>query len=605
MVLHIETVDLSSRGVTFPRERVGMVIAQPFLELSDHEPFRCTAQAKPRMLSAISRTLAVARGNHHGEDRTHFTIFPEYTLCGIEGIKLIDDSVKADDWPRRTIVIAGTDALTKPEFEHICGQERTYLNAANALAGVQANHWINCQIIWIKDANGIVEKWLQPKVEPAWPEQDITCASMYRGQSVYTFRGEFEGGTFYRFSSLVCFDWIGSVQGTKIWRWVVDDLQRQATEAQAEYSLSWFFVIQSNRQPSHHTFLNEIAGFFQQNIAPAIHRSATCLVFANGGGKATPGIAELFGQTSLIFSPQAQFKRPRCHPTFSNGGANFRPNGVLNGFHDILFRERGACINSFAQINPGSIEFGAAGATLPLRNPFVFALSDTPDQRTPSGPVAASVKWMNDQLEVLPKLSKYHPQCPLALASDSIHNQTVSALRQEPGQRIERGIDIANQRPVPEDADDYQEIVADEWNQRQRDALEHWVHSLNIVSTGSPPPTYGTESTHAEISINGVSLDFVAIRGNLHEDCIRHREFRLGVPRRPTLLVTRDHDNTPWLRREGSFLQTEAQQLDQERIITDPASTLFHVGYSNILTAFRNSHTATDLPGAINAALSA
>lgn len=599
-------MDLASRGVTLPRERVGMVIAQPFLDLTAHEPFRCEAEAKPRILSEISRTLAIARGSHHGQDRTHFTIFPEYTVCGLEGIKLIDDAVKAGEWPRRTIVIAGTDALTKHEFQSLCAQEGTHHDAAhNSLEGIQENDWINCQIIWVKDASGIVEKWLQPKVEPAWPEQDITCATMYRGKSIFTFRGQFEGGTFYRFSSLVCFDWIGAVNGTKIWQWVINELQRQATEAQGEYSLSWFFVIESNRRPSHHTFLNEVTRFFHQNIAPAIHRSATCLVFANGAGKSAPGIAEFFGQSSLIFSPQAQFKRPKCNPTFSNGGAAFRNDGELGGFHDVLFRERGACVHSFAQINPASLEFGAAGATLPLLNPFVFSLDGTADRRTPSGPVAASVKWMNDQLDILPKLSMYHPQIPLAQVSNAIHDQTVLALRQESGQRIERGIDIANQRPIPEDADEHQEIVADEWGQAQLQALEHLVHSLIIVSAGSPPPAYGNETAHAEILLNGVSLDFVAIRGNLHEDCLKYREFLLGVPRKPTLLVTRDHDNTPWLRREGSILQTEAPELGQERNITDPSSALFHLGYSNILTAFRNSQNAIDLPGAINAALTA
>ena len=33
-MVHIETVDLSSRNVTLPSDRVGMVIVQPYLSLT-------------------------------------------------------------------------------------------------------------------------------------------------------------------------------------------------------------------------------------------------------------------------------------------------------------------------------------------------------------------------------------------------------------------------------------------------------------------------------------------------------------------------------------------------------------------------------------------
>jgi hypothetical protein len=33
-MVHVETVDLSARGVEFPSDRVGMVIVQPYLSLT-------------------------------------------------------------------------------------------------------------------------------------------------------------------------------------------------------------------------------------------------------------------------------------------------------------------------------------------------------------------------------------------------------------------------------------------------------------------------------------------------------------------------------------------------------------------------------------------
>jgi hypothetical protein len=581
-----------------------MVIAQPFLELSNHEPFRCITTSKPRLLSEISKTLEIARGNYHGQGRTHFTIFPEYSVCGIDGISLINTALVAENWPSMTVVIAGTDAITKAEFISLCAQENTHFDETNnSLEGIQPKQWINCQITWIKGANGVVEKWLQPKIEPAWPEQNITCAQMYQGKSIFAFQGPYLDGTLYRFSTLVCFDWIGAVAGTKVWRWLLNDLQRQAVEARAEYSLSWLFVIQSNTRPSHHTFLTEAAQFFQQNAAPAIHRDGTCLVFANGAGKSSPGIADTFGQTSLIFSPQALFTKPKCSPTFSNGGLKFRASEVLNDFHDVLFRERGACVHSFAQINPKSVAIGPAGRTQAILHPFVFSLNNQSDERTPSNIVPASVKWVNDELDHLPKLSTLHPGVPLAHHSDEAHTQTAAALRQEPGQRIEQAIDIAHQRTGCEVHTQHRTIVADSWNGQQEQALEHLVHSLNIVSIGAPAPRFEGEKSQAEITLNGEDIDFVAVRGQLHEDCLRYREHVFGVPIRPTLLVTRDHDNTDFLRREGSILETETSQIGQERNITNPNSVLYHIGYSNLLKAFRRTRTADQLPGAINAAL--
>src|SRR6266853_883488 len=115
-MVHIETVDLSPRNVTLPSDRVGMVIAQPHLTLTREEPFRCTNESKLELLNVIRNTLAVSRQARHGAAKTHFTIFPEYSIPGREGLELVEEALGADEWPPGTIVIGGTDALSKPEF---------------------------------------------------------------------------------------------------------------------------------------------------------------------------------------------------------------------------------------------------------------------------------------------------------------------------------------------------------------------------------------------------------------------------------------------------------------------------------------------------------
>ena len=337
-------------------------------------------------LAVLTETLAVARTAAHAAPKTHFTVFPEYSIPGVKGVTLIDAALTAGDWPTSTIVIGGTDALSKEEFTALANAANTHLNTgSNGLARIAANEWINCAITWVKSADGTVERWLQPKLSPAWPEQNVPYQDMFHGKSIFTFKGPLDNGTQYRFSTLVCFDWIASIDSQKPWRWVVDGLRQQAAQAHAdEVSLSWFFIIQRNRKPSDDTFLTEVAGFFDQTAFPVVRRERACLVFANNAGSAAPGRADLYGCTSLVFSRQTLFSDPTCHATFCNGGMRFRSSTLLSAYRDVLFRERGACIHSFSQVNPNSVNAGAAGKTIALEHAFVFPLNGIPEPRAPA-----------------------------------------------------------------------------------------------------------------------------------------------------------------------------------------------------------------------------
>ena len=597
-MVHIETIDLSTRNVTLPSDRVGMVIVQPHLSLTAVEPYRCQAQAKLQQLAMISETLNVSRAARHGAPKTHFTIFPEYSIPSPEGISLVESALQAPEWPNATIVIGGTDALSKAEFSALAATPGTHLDLMhNGLDRIANNAWINCGITWVKAGDGTIERWLQPKLAPAWPELNVHYQHMFRGNSVFAFRGPFDNQTSYRFCSLVCFDWIAMVENKKIWHWVLEDLQAQAAQAQAELSLSWFFVVQSNAKPSHDTFLTEVGRFFDQNTLPSVRRDRACLLFANGAGNSRPGKTDTYGSTSLVFPPQTLFAQPDCSPTFSNGGLRFRSSTLLSAYRDFVFRERGACIHSFLQVNPNSLNAGAGGRTIAVENAFVFPLDGMIDRRVPSDSVAACIKWLNDELDELPRLSDTYPDVPLAAPSNVTHQQTVAALRQISPQSAAHTVRLATQGSKAKNADD--------WNQTESNALEHLVHTLDIVCLGSSPPTVGDDSVHASVVMNTQTVDLLAIRGESHEDCLKYSQSLLPSPRRQTLFVSRDPDNNPWPRRFGSFLQTENQHLGQEQKITDPASGLLHLGYRNLLNVFQHTATEAAVPGAIDAELAA
>jgi hypothetical protein len=596
-VIHVETIDLSLRGVTLPSDRVGMVIAQPHLSLTATEPYRCTPEAKPHQMRMITDTLDVAAAAGHGALKTYFTVFPEYSIPGTDGIASLEAVLSSPQWPVGTVVIGGTDALSKSEFSSLVAAPNTNVGSANnSLSGIGDEEWINCGITWVKAQDGRLERWLQPKLHPAWEEMNISYQSMFCGHTVYVFKGLLSNGAPYRFATLVCFDWIASIESKKTVKWILEDLQRQANAHQLPFS--WLFVIQRNPKPSHGTFLREVEAFFDPTEFPNALRDRACLIFANNAGKATPGKSETFGGCSLVLSQQSGFTRPDCALTFSNGGPRFRDGSdLLSPFKDVFFRERGACIHSFVQIGPGSLPPGPAGRSLPVENAHVHPIDGVADPRTPSAGVPAAVKWLNDELDDLPSLAVSYPALPLNIAVETTHKQTVAALRVMPANSVAHAVKLAAQESTARNAD--------QWDRTEFEAIEHLVNTLDIVSLGAPAPAVAADPAHATLLLGNQAIDLLAIRGISHQACIEHSKTLVALPRRKSLLISRDRDNNPWSRKFGSFLDPENAQLGQEQKFTDPASGSLHLGYRKLLDIFQASATANAVQGAIDAELSA
>lgn len=108
-------------------------------------------------------------------------------------------------------------------------------------------------------------EWIQPKLHPAWPEEDVNHQDMFRGNSIYVFKGMLAGGAPFRFSTLICFDWIAP-EPERAWKCLLGDLH--ATHQDGHTPLSWLFVLEHNPKPSHSTFLLGIKDFFEQTRYP-------------------------------------------------------------------------------------------------------------------------------------------------------------------------------------------------------------------------------------------------------------------------------------------------------------------------------------------------
>jgi hypothetical protein len=98
-MIDVEQVELDRE---IPSDQVRFVAMQPFIQLHSltEEPFRWAGGIVNSQLDAIRRTLDLAKDGD-GDRPTNFTLFPGYSVPGIDGAAIIDERIIAADWPRR------------------------------------------------------------------------------------------------------------------------------------------------------------------------------------------------------------------------------------------------------------------------------------------------------------------------------------------------------------------------------------------------------------------------------------------------------------------------------------------------------------------------
>ena len=577
---------------------------QPFLHptLTDTEPFRCRAEAKEELLGAIRRTLDIARSADHGAGVTHFTLFPEYSIPGLEGVALIESEIEKESWPPGTVVIGGTDGLRPQDYAELCaGAETTVDRERNGPDKVESGQWVNCCITWVKTSEGKVKRWLQPKLAPARLEQQGEHKLMFRGSSVFLFRCAFNNNAACRFFSLVCFDWVGHDDGQKILHRILGEL-----DAQEVGQLNWVFVIQHNDTPSHaDTFLTGVNEFFiAQNQFPSVRRENACLVFANTAGNSAPGRVAQFGSSAVIFSPLASVSLgAACHPTYTGQGPRLRGTTMIARCKDVLFRESGACIHSFSQRVPAFLALDAGDRTLPLPAARVHSIAAgaPSDPRTPGQHVPGCVKWVNDELDTLRCLSQDFGHAPLAPQLPAANSTDVAEIRVLDSQQLERAVgDAASfsptmpEQPVPD-------RNADVWNATETAALENMVHTLDIVRLGFPNLNLTCTTAHGTFTTGQQVVDVLAVRGQSHDQCLAHATRVKRPARHKLLLVSRDRLERGLLPKEGNINSPRIAEPPGETKFTDVESGMARISFKELLDLFESAATRQQLEESLNA----
>ena len=548
-MINVEQVKINVR---IPSDEVRIVAMQPFIRFhSDpnsrpREPFRWSDAAITEQLNAINRTLDVAQ-NSFARRGSNFTLFPEYAVPGIDGVSAINDRISETGWPNESIVIAGVHGITKSDYRDLCSMPDTDVSQSNAPDSVPDEQWVNCCVIWVKDHDGQVLKWLQPKIRPAWSEMNVSCSDMFCGSTIYVFEGRYEpSGYPCRFVNFICFDWVASVAGTTVWQKILAQLNEARVQAQPP--IDWVFIVQHNTKPNHSLFLNSTYQFLMDPTYAFVQRDKAVIVHANTAVSRQPVRTGQGGFSACVFSPSAQLECDCCRPTVCTQPLALRGSDILKRCKDVVFREMGECIHVFSVRVSRFVGQDASDKTYPLPTASVYATGDSSDPRLCGRPVPAAVKWINDSIDNMRLLSAtVLAGRPLKALAEAIEPSIVAGIRAINGHTATDCVNWAacSYSNGKESRNMIRRSNADLWSEPETGAMEHLLHSL--TSIGLAYSLNITEALlHGSIETDDGFVQIIAIRGDTYEDCRLHYDsFVRQQGPDPVLLIARDHDNLP------------------------------------------------------------
>ncbi|MFZ5825976.1 MAG: hypothetical protein ACOY94_16900 [Bacillota bacterium] len=268
--------------------RTGMVLVQPHIELElGQVGYRLKRHLWTSQLQTFRAALEQAGKPFSPEvDHSHFVVLPEYSLPS--GQFATCEALVLEILPPNSVCIAGFDAMDPDRWQQLLTGTAGGDEMAAHARSVQ-HDWVNGAVIWVKDREGRLHRFLQAKLRPNPQEQ--RAGTMYRGAHVlYLTAGQ------RTFSLLLCYDFIARIGtddvATRLWQW----LQVSAQPPGEHPAPAYLFVLQDNERPDHTAFLDS-ARVLLTNPDPRFET----VLFVNRAGAS--------GQTCLLCS------KGDCPPT--------------------------------------------------------------------------------------------------------------------------------------------------------------------------------------------------------------------------------------------------------------------------------------------------
>lgn len=524
--------------VTLPSTAIRMLIAQPFLEFQAplQEPFRLEPGCAQHLEDAIDTTFARV-----AEFQPQFVLLPEFSVPGLPGVQRLAQHAASNAVLGPLVVVGGVSGLSKAEYTSLCTLPNVeQLDQENGPQHVQPDQWVNTSMTLVKDNTGAVTIWLQPKMSPSWPEENVNHQQMFQGGVARIFRAKFDNHVACRFLPLLCFDWIGLHAGAPVIDTVLQQFGTSYQESGSPQNLDWVFVLQHNASPNHATFLTTTQRVLTQAIHPFAKCRDLCVVMACTASARAPARGEPYGFSSLVFSPVAPFDSGGCRPTFATQSSRLRGSKILGTCKDVVFREMGECIHVAEVRVPATVVPNSTDRTAALvRAEAAPLVGGVVDPRIPAGSVPAVIKWVNDELDEVPDLcSAYFAGNPLQPVLQTSHDDVVARYRRLPSQDLAIRVDGAcASRSNSDSALDPARDVDPGWDVSERAALRHVIQTLALVG-GAAPIDVANSQLHGRHSATGIEI--AAITGPTHADCVQAFQKLMGRTHAPIVFVSRD-----------------------------------------------------------------
>ena len=534
--------------VTFPSESVRVLCAQPYISFREpiQEPFPLSKDCVTRLLNGIDCVFEAAFLYH-----PQFIVFPEFSVPGVDGIRKAKGAMLSEHIPSSTMFIGGVTGLSQQEYSSLVDSEEINASVAdnNLPDRVSAGSWVNTSLTIAKTQDNTLSFWLQPKISPSWPESNDTHQRMFRGRALHLFRAAFEDGLPCHFFSAICYDWIGQEDGSTAPVMLLQQFNDICRVRCAPQTLNWVFVLQHNRRPNDDTFLASTREFLLARDYSFVNRDDAAVLMACTASSRFPSRDGNYGCSSVILGPLAPFEMRACPSTFTTRGSRIRCSNALRTCKDSVFRENGECFHEFELRNPRRVRPDATDRTLPLNDACVFSLDGSMnDPRLPGAIVPAVVKWLNDELDNLPDLAEdCLAGCQLEEAVSASQTAVVFTHRSLPSQNAAERIQIAKASNADAKSDLDPACEVDDWDQEEREGLEHIVTSLSVIGSVETLDI-ASATLHARHASSGVEI--VAVRGRTHPDCFKAFDKLATRTHSPMLLICRDYHNTKPLPRE-------------------------------------------------------
>lgn len=351
------------------KTKLGMMIVHPHILMKvDKAAFSIQESSKQKLRQTIMDCLSLASNGAGGNKcNAQVIVFPEFAVP-FDSFLEIENLLKAEEWPRNTVVVSGVEPTGPKEFDELL-RGSSNPTGSNKLK-YDSSTFVNFCVIWTKAADGTVGRYLQPKLRPSAPEQ--ARQGMYQGEFVLLFQGDLIS-----FAALICFDCIQETAHMMAAESLLESIGELAFYG-SSVNLGLVLVPQYNEYAEHPEFIRFAQRVLQGN--PKVRVSDGAVLFVNAATDHHGRSRKTFGRSAFYYSGGRWEAKGEAGPltTIPFTFALEQPSKAhYGGLVRARLREDGPSVHCLAFLIPSLMGTGAGAPAYPIELAVCHRISTT------------------------------------------------------------------------------------------------------------------------------------------------------------------------------------------------------------------------------------